>query len=243
MTLRHLLLSVSLGTAVLAVAVAPSCSYYNVSCTFGVWPPDGAVDVPTSDALLLVHPSQFAVDVPALAPGITLRDRTSGGDVPFTVRLHDDGAQVFVTPDAPLIPGHVYRLTGVDDTLVQNIHRWWWYGRSVDLPVTSTFTVGDTPHRTGTGTPSDLQPAVCVECEGCDTGARPDTGDSSDDVTLDDEPWDSGDTDLPPDSDTDLPPDSDPPVDSDTDTDATVDTDAPADSDTDLPADSDTDVP
>lgn len=125
------------AAVVLLVACTSSVATSWMQCEQGLWPLDGATNVPLNVTLTISGAGELD-SLPRLSEGVTLE--TAGGTpVPFTIERGDDDV-IHVIPDEPLLANQEYRFAGLDyDALSSTHYTYMGWGSS---PSEGTFSTG-----------------------------------------------------------------------------------------------------
>lgn len=150
----RLLAGMSVATA-LSLNLVSSMACSRIWCPYGVSPFDGATSVDARTTVQFFASGEIPHDLPDVSRAVTFVDETTGADVPFTVDVNPDWGIFTVTPGTALTDGHTYRVSGIDDGMLQGGGTWW---DGPDDSAVTRFTVGD-------GSPKPLR-SVWLDEEG-----------------------------------------------------------------------------
>jgi hypothetical protein len=127
---------ISAGLVLLAACTSSVATSW-MQCEQGLWPLDGATNVPL-DVTLTISGAGDLDSLPRLSEGVTLE--TAGGTaVPFTIERGEDNV-VRVIPDEPLLANQEYRFAGLDyDALSSTHYQYMGWGSS---PSEGAFSTG-----------------------------------------------------------------------------------------------------
>lgn len=136
---------------ILLAETLSGCDEYT-SCTWGIWPIDGATGVPLDTVIEFASVDPLPDLLPEdLEQALTLRIE-EGPAVPFEIELEED--VIRLVPREPLKPGQTYVARGVSFDALRDGETHWW-GPYRPEPVTSRFQTGGVPAILGAMTAAD----------------------------------------------------------------------------------------